>query len=105
MRLKAIVDLLGENCKNLINFEDVEIQRISSNSRDIQQGDLFVCIKGDNFDSHYVAKEAEEKGTLAIIAQDKLTNERKIKIIPYVGFSKPRILNINDRNINFSFVC
>lgn len=89
MRLKAIIDLLGENCKNLINFEDVEIQRISSNSRDIQQGDLFVCIKGDNFDSHYVAKEAEEKGTLAIIAQDKLTNERKINIpIIYVKDSR-----------------
>ncbi|MDK2951358.1 MAG: UDP-N-acetylmuramoyl-L-alanyl-D-glutamate--2,6-diaminopimelate ligase [Kosmotogales bacterium] len=89
MRLNAIVDLLGKNCKSFINFEDVEIQRVSSNSKDIRKGDLFVCIKGNNFDSHYVAKEAEEKGTKAIIAQDKLIDESKIKIpIIYVEDSR-----------------
>jgi UDP-N-acetylmuramoyl-tripeptide--D-alanyl-D-alanine ligase len=50
---------------------EAPITGISIDSRTIEKGDLFVCLKGPNFDAHDHIVEAYEKGAIAFIADDK----------------------------------
>lgn len=46
---------------------DIRINRISTDSRDIQKGDLFVCLSGPNFDGHDFIEEVFNKGGAGIV--------------------------------------
>lgn len=54
------VDLIGE---------DRVFSRVSINTRTLEAGDLFVAIKGENFDGHEYIKQAEEKGACGLIVE------------------------------------
>lgn len=57
MKLSEI--LKGINVKN--TYEDCEVTNVTQDSRMIEEGCLFVCIKGGTFDGHSAAREALEK--------------------------------------------
>ena len=44
------------------------VRRVSTDSRWIRPGDLFVCLEGPRFDGHAFAREAVEDGAVAILA-------------------------------------
>jgi UDP-N-acetylmuramoyl-tripeptide--D-alanyl-D-alanine ligase len=46
---------------------DAVFTRVSTDTRDIQSGDLFVALKGDSFDGHHYLPEAVEKGASAVV--------------------------------------
>lgn len=50
----------------------VRFNRVHSDTRTLQRGDLFVALKGDNFDAHSFLQQAREKGAVAAIAQHGL---------------------------------
>lgn len=52
--------------------ENIEIKTITSDSRSVGEGSLFVCIRGRNHDGHSFAGEATAKGAVAILAEDEL---------------------------------
>ena len=56
----------------LSNISDVEITSVTSDSRMVSEGSLFVCIKGKNFDGHDVATQMIEKGAAAIVCEKDL---------------------------------
>ena len=43
-------------------YPDIKIKDIKINSKEIEDGDLFVCIKGVNVDRHEFISEAIENG-------------------------------------------
>ena len=51
---------------------DVRISGISYDSRQVKQGDIFVCLVGEKTDGHNYVKEAESKGAVAFFAEKKL---------------------------------
>jgi UDP-N-acetylmuramoyl-tripeptide--D-alanyl-D-alanine ligase len=52
---------------------------VSSDSREVVQGNIFVALKGENFDGHDKIKEAFEKGAVAaVIAQDWFENNKTV---------------------------
>lgn len=51
---------------------DMEISRVTCDSRQVEEGGLFICIRGQRFDGHEHAAEALEKGAAAIIAEREL---------------------------------
>lgn len=57
---------LSELFKDL-DVLDIDITGINTNTRTIKDGDLFVCIKGANFDRHDFIDEAISKGAKAIV--------------------------------------
>lgn len=66
----------------LINFEytaqgnlDTEISDIIYDSRKVEKGTAFVCLKGYTSDGHRYAKSAVEKGASALIISDSLDFE------------------------------
>ena len=57
----------------LIN-SNVNFDGISIDSRTIKKGNLFVAIKGKNFDGHEFIDDAIRKGSVAIIAEKQFKN-------------------------------
>jgi UDP-N-acetylmuramoyl-L-alanyl-D-glutamate--2,6-diaminopimelate ligase len=45
---------------------------VQFDSRKVQPGDLFICLRGQRFDGHDFAKEAERKGAVALVVERKL---------------------------------
>ena len=46
---------------------DGRITRISTDSRTLQRGDLFVALRGENFDGHKFVEQAAERGAVAAL--------------------------------------
>ena len=51
---------------------DIQIQSVSTDSRNISQGDLFIALKGPNFDGHQFAADVVSKGAVALIVDQQL---------------------------------
>lgn len=51
---------------------DIQIQSVSTDSRNINQGDLFIALKGPNFDGHQFAADVISKGAVALIVEQQL---------------------------------
>lgn len=60
--------LLGEGW--LREHEDMDITGIAYDSRCVEPGNIFVCIKGFEQDGHIYAQMAEKKGAAIIVAED-----------------------------------
>lgn len=60
------------------SFADCEIVDVTQDSRLVEEGFLFVCIKGNTFDGHSVAKEMLEKGARAVVCERDLGLENQI---------------------------
>ena len=56
----------------IVGDASVEIKRVHTDTRSLQPGDLFVALKGDNFDAHDFLGEARVRGATAAIAQHGL---------------------------------
>ncbi|MDE6412358.1 MAG: UDP-N-acetylmuramoyl-L-alanyl-D-glutamate--2,6-diaminopimelate ligase, partial [Eubacterium sp.] len=62
----------------LNSYEEAEILDVTQDSRLVKEGSLFVCVKGNTFDGHSVAKEMLEKGAAAVITQRDLGLEKQV---------------------------
>lgn len=60
------------------SFADCEIVDVTQDSRLVREGFLFVCIKGNTFDGHSVAKEMLENGARAVVCEKDLGLENQI---------------------------
>jgi len=56
----------------IVGDASVEIKRVHTDTRSLQPGDLFVALKGENFDAHDFLGEAKAMGAVAAIAQHGL---------------------------------
>lgn len=75
MNLTKIIEYIKPQAIiNADNLDSVEITGISYNSKNIAQGDIFVCITGEKSDGHDFVLQAQNNGASAIIAQKKLEN-------------------------------
>lgn len=50
-------------------WKDCAIQRVSTDTRTLEKGDLFWAIKGERFDGHDYLKQAVEKGACAVVSE------------------------------------
>jgi UDP-N-acetylmuramoyl-tripeptide--D-alanyl-D-alanine ligase len=56
----------------LVGDGAVEVQRVHSDTRTLQQGDFFVALKGERFDAHDFLAQAAGKGAVAALAEHGL---------------------------------
>ncbi|MEG1613636.1 MAG: UDP-N-acetylmuramoyl-L-alanyl-D-glutamate--2,6-diaminopimelate ligase [Clostridia bacterium] len=60
---------------------NIEIKGVAIDSREVKEGDLFICIRGKQADGHEHVLEAEMLGASAVIAErDVITNLPTIKV-------------------------
>lgn len=70
----TIHDLLKIEYVHIQNIGDLQektIRGVSTDSRTVQRGDIFVAIRGEKFDGHQFLNEAFEKGTVAAIVHEQ----------------------------------
>lgn len=79
--LKLNAKKIAEIVNSASNVIDAEIENVSSDSRDIRAGDLFIAIKGENFDGHNFVAEAIKQGAVAAIVQKLIPDVPAIRQI------------------------
>jgi UDP-N-acetylmuramoyl-tripeptide--D-alanyl-D-alanine ligase len=68
MTLQQAFDLLG-GAATLIGDGGTTIERVHSDSRSLQRGDLFVALRGESFDGHQFLPQAQAAGAAAALAE------------------------------------
>ena len=93
MKLKQL--LSKTELKNISrdNIPNIDINAIFYDSRKVEEGSLFVCIKGEKSDGHDFINEAVKKGAAAIIA-DRDTGEKNCVIVPDTRIALASICNV-----------
>lgn len=56
---------------------DCEFLFVTSDTRKVQPGSLFVCIRGEKFDGHQHVEEARQRGAVGIVAQYPVESQRR----------------------------
>lgn len=74
MRVKSVQKRLSEILTgiaiiNTTGDQDTLVQGIAMDSRQVQPGDLYVCVPGMNVDGHDFATQALEKGAVALLVE------------------------------------
>ncbi|MEN9802549.1 MAG: hypothetical protein RLZ37_1674 [Actinomycetota bacterium] len=84
MKISELVDVIGESGTRLVGAEnDIEISSVSMDSRAVEKGALFCCVRGERFDGHEFASSAIESGAAALLVDH---------VIPGVSDSVPQIV-------------
>jgi len=83
MKLSEIVCALSNIVVNIVNgsSEDVEISSIATHSSQVRKGTLFICRKGNRFDSHLIASEMIYRGAVALVTERPLKQLSNVPII------------------------
>lgn len=68
---------LFEN-KTLSGVADCEVRSLTDDSRKVEKGSLFICVKGASFDGHDFAAKALEIGAAAVVTQRDLGLKNQI---------------------------
>ncbi len=80
-----LIDLLENNAVTAVG--DTEISSITDDTRKVNEGSLFVCVKGGSFDGHDAAAQMLEKGAAAVVCERDL------------GLGDKQILTDNSRKL------
>ncbi len=78
------VDLIGRDC---------EFSRVSINTRTLRKGELFIAIKGDNFDAHNYLQQAQEQGACGLLINQNYVSDGNADTelnIPYIKVADTR---------------
>lgn len=59
-------------------LNNIEVLGVTSDTRELETGFVFVCIKGERFDGHTKAAEMLQKGAAAVVTQERLGLGREI---------------------------
>ncbi len=87
--------LLNQISYILINgYVDINIENVSYDSREIKPNSLFICINGNNIDSHNLIDEAVENGAIAILVKDIIYSNNDIVMI-----------KVKDTRISLANIC
>lgn len=73
-----INDILDWTKGKITSFKKTKITGISTDTRTINKGEVFVALKGENFDGHNFVKEAFEKGASYSIVERMITGKNEI---------------------------
>lgn len=75
---------IGELFEGICDIPDgmnnIEVTGVTSDTREVENGFVFVCIKGERFDGHSKAAEMLQKGAAAVVTQERLGLEREINV-------------------------
>ena len=87
---------------------DLEISSISIDTRSIKQGDLYIAIKGTNFDGHAFVEQAEQAGASAVIVHKGVDStvprivveDTRIALAELAGAWRGRLSSLENNNLS-----
>ncbi len=78
LELKSIAEWVGGD---IVGGSVVEITGVSTDTRTISDGDIFIALTGENFDGNKFVSDAFAKGAVAAIVSDRTTLDGKSGIV------------------------
>ncbi len=75
--------------ENTVMRFDVEVNGVTSRSGDVENGDIFVCIKGKRQDGHAFSGVAKEKGA-SVLVVESVTEDIRNCGLPYIVVENTR---------------
>mgnify|MGYP005809435071 CR=1 FL=1 len=79
MKLTTLLENLEYTCCQ--GSEDLDITDVVYDSRKVQPGDLFVCIRGAVVDGHTFAKDVAEKGAAVLVVEESVDVPGNVTVI------------------------
>ncbi|MGI6069911.1 MAG: UDP-N-acetylmuramoyl-L-alanyl-D-glutamate--2,6-diaminopimelate ligase [Blautia sp.] len=79
MKLSTLLEGLEYQC--LQGSEDIEVSCVEYDSRKVQEGALFLCIRGAVVDGHTFAASVAEKGAAVIVAEEWVEVPSSVTVI------------------------
>src|SRR3989440_8607563 len=73
LTLRQIAEFAGGTIEN--GNRDATVSRVSTDSRTLQAGDLFVPLRGENFDGHKFIQQAAERGAVGAMVEENWNGE------------------------------
>ena len=58
---------------------DVQISHLTTDSREVLRGDLFVCLRGERYDGHRYIPEARARGAALILSEEASEDTLTVK--------------------------
>ncbi|MCD5400973.1 UDP-N-acetylmuramoyl-L-alanyl-D-glutamate--2,6-diaminopimelate ligase, partial [candidate division NPL-UPA2 bacterium] len=77
--LRELIERLRD--KNVEGSQEVEVRGITCDSRKVEEGFLFVCIPGFNFDGHTFIPEAIKNGACALMVEKDVPQRETMTVI------------------------
>lgn len=65
--IEVSLSWVAQNVQGTLNGQDILIDKVSTDTRSIEAGSLFIALKGPNFDAHDFINLAETAGAAAVI--------------------------------------
>lgn len=93
MKLTDLLCKLDYEC--IQGREDLEIGRVVYDSRKIEEGCLFICIEGANFDGHDFAAQAVENGAAALVVS---------KEVPEIAGKDVTVIRVENTRYAMAFI-
>ena len=91
MKLRDICRKIGVECPP--HLKQVDINGITSNSKRVKKGNLFVCIKGKNNDGHHHIDEAIINGASAVLIENNAFSSDKTLLVESTRSSLAMAMN------------
>ena len=60
--------------------EEIFFEHLTTDSREVEEGDLFVCLRGERYDGHAYKEEARRRGASLVLCEDGHTEERSLSV-------------------------
>lgn len=79
LKINEIIKCLDGRTRNISN--DIEIKGISTDSRNIQKGELFIALTGNSFDGHNFINEVFKRGAAAAIVSKNIESNYPIIVV------------------------
>ena len=61
--------------KKMVNYADLEIEGIASDSREVSEKTLFICLKGEKCDGHEYVSDAQAHGAVALVVSEVVESD------------------------------
>src|SRR3954462_10386572 len=65
--MRRVADALRSHARTRIPADDRAIDRVWTDTRSVRRGDVFVALKGENFDAHQYVTDAVKGGAVAVV--------------------------------------
>lgn len=73
--------MVADKLKGRLQGADAEFSRVSTDTRTLQPGDLFVALQGDRFDGHDYVQQALEQGAVAAMVSRPLAVPQTLLVV------------------------
>ena len=82
MNGQLLLSELAQDAGGHLEGDDIRIDGVSTDSRSVQPGDIYFCLRGDRFDGHDYADAALAKGAAAIVVENPVAAAATQLIVP-----------------------